>query len=596
MNELARIKTVIIAFGLLGALIVGRLFEISIVDHAGLIAEAAKQQTDARDILPQRGGIFVQDRAANSTVAVAESIESYAFSAVPYYMEDPEGYARLLANHLNLDSEELLKKFSSNKKYIDPIVHGLTYDQAQALVDTINTYERAQNNGKWKDRSVNFDKSQGSILNFINNTFFIREYTRVYPEESLMGQLLGYVNSNGGQYGFEGQFDKELKGYPGRVELEQDSAGNALSRSQQVSGQDGISYELTIDRNIQGFIEQALQAEVTKSEAKAGTVIVVDPRNGDILGMASTPGYNPNSYSAVAKQDISLFDNPAISKQWEPGSIFKPLVMAAAIDQGVVTPETTDTFASSVTVDGYEINTALGKSFGKESMTDVIVNSDNVAMVWLANKMGNEMIASYLDKYGFGKQTGIDLRYEIAGTVKQVAKWRPIDRATVAFGQGIAVTPLQVATAYTAIANTDGSMREPHLIKAVIQPDGHREELAPRTAVPVLKSDTASKVRAMLVATVEHNHRRAGVDGYVLGGKTGTAQVPNPNGPGYLENTYNHSFVGMGPADNPQFLVLTKIDQPNLAKVGNFAESTAVPLFSTVANFLLNYLQIPPSK
>jgi cell division protein FtsI/penicillin-binding protein 2 len=595
MGERPRLSWCIIIVLLISSVLLIKLFSVSIVQHTEYVAQAENQQNVIRDILPRRGTIYVQDSAAGKTIVVAESVERYALSATPVNLNHKAEYAHLFATLFNLDEAKLLASFQRDSKYMDPFMHNLSQQDIQHVEDQINQLATQFNPG-YKPQTVNFDSNQGDILYFTNGTFFIREFARTYPEGGLLGQALGFVDDKGqGQYGLEGQFDRELRGYQGQVRLERDSAGNLLGENGAVEGQDGTGYELTIDRNIQHFAEDAITNEVKDSEAKSGSIIVMDAKTGEITAMASTPSYDPNTFRDAAKQDIGLFDNPVISKQWEPGSIFKPLVMAGAIDQGVVTPETADDFPESVTVNGYTIETALRKSYGHESMTDVLVNSDNVAMVWLANKMGNQMVGDYIKRFGFGSPTGVDLRNEIGGTVPKVEKWSDISRATISFGQGIATTPLQVITAYSAIANK-GALVKPHLVKAVVRPDGTRDLATVTPGEQVIKPETAHKLLQMLTAVVVKEHKRAGVDGYKLGGKTGTAQVPNPDGPGYIENAYNHSFIGMGPIDDPRFIVLVKVDQPNLEKVGQFAESTAVPTFSKVANFLLNYYQIPPTN
>lgn len=594
MVESGRIRFFTIVMLAFALVLVGKLFSTSVLEHSVHVAQAEKQQNVERDVLPRRGSVYLQDLSAGKATLAATSIERYALSATPNNVKDKERYADLLASKLQLDREKLLTGFKRESLYMEPFAHGLTKDQLEDIQDALNKLAQEID----PDRSakvLNFDAAQGGILYSINGFFFVREYQRVYPEGQLAGQLMGFVDDRGkGQYGFEGQYDQELRGFIGKVRLEKDSIGNLLGESGSIKGEDGNSYELTIDRNIQYYLEQQLAEEVARSEAKGGTIIVMNPKTGEIQGMASTPAYDPNAFRTIAKDQIGLFDNPAISKQWEPGSIFKPLVMAAAINEGVVTPATRDTFAGSVVVDGYTINTALKKAYGNESMTDVLVNSDNVAMVWLANKMGNEMVANYLSSFGIGKRTGIDLRNEIAGTFKPVSTWRSIDRATVSFGQGVATTPLQVLTSYTALAG-DGSVVKPHVVKTVVRADGEREAISPEVGPRILKPEVVEQLKVMLTAVVQHGHKRASVNGYKIAGKTGTAQVPNPDGPGYID-AYVHSFVGFGPVDDPEFLVLTKVDQPNIAKVGQFAETTAVPLFARVANFLLNYYQIPPTN
>lgn len=592
MSPRARVAIIVGIISLLTIVLVVRVFVIAVINHGGYLAEAKQQQQVERDILPRRGSVYIQDGATGQPVVVAESVERYSLSATPKNVTHKAEYAHLLSQLSGQDESKVKAALDKDNLYMDPLKTGLTKEDVESMAHQIFLLEK-QFTHYSSEVQVNFDVTQGNILQYLGGVFFIREYERTYPEGPLLGQVLGFVNDKGtGQYGFEGQYDSELKGYAGKVSLETDSKGTTLQQIDQIAGQDGTNYELTIDRNIQQTVEQALADEVTKDQAKGGSVIVMDPKTGAIDAMASYPTYDPENFRA--NTDPSLFDNPTISSVWEPGSIFKPLIMAAAIDQGVVTADTANDFAENVQVDGYTINTALLRAYGHETMTDVLVNSDNVAMVWLGNKMGNEMMADYIRRYGFGTVTGIDLKNEIGGQIVDPAKWSNILRATTSFGQGIAVTPIQILSAYTAIAN-NGVEAAPRLVKGVVNADGTETDVPVPDGKQVLKPETAATLRDMLTAVVVHNHKRAGVEGYSVGGKTGTAQVPDPVNGGYLPNTYNHSFVGMAPANDPKFVMLVKIDQPNIQESGEFAESTAVPLFGQLARFLLHYYQVPPS-
>ncbi len=568
---------------------------IAVLDHSTLFAAAKEQQQVARDILPRRGSVYVQDAATGTPVVVAESVQRFALSATPVNVTHKQDYADLFASLGGGDATKIKATLDKNGQYMDPAVHGLDQQQVQDVATKILAIEHTYLPNQ-KPVALNFDSTQGDVIQYLGGTFFVREYERTYPEGGILGQVLGFVNDKGkGQYGFESAYDTQLKGYAGTVSLETDSRGTALQQVNQVTGQDGTSYVLTIDRNIQAEVEQELSTEVQKDQAKAGSVIVLDPKTGGVVAMASYPTYSPADFRTVAQANSDLFDNPPISDVWEPGSIFKPLIMSAALDQGVVTPVTAGDFAENVVVDGYKINTALLKSYGHETMTDVLVNSDNVAMVWLGNKMGSDLMGEYIRKFGFGSLTGIDLKGETTGKVVDPAKWSNVLQATTTFGQGIAVTPIQIATAYAAIAN-NGLEPVPHLVQGSMNAKG-TETLNPiAPGSQVLKPETAATMRNMLTAVVVHNHKRAGVDGYKVGGKTGTAQVPDPVNGGYLANVYNHSFVGMAPADDPKFVMLVKVDQPNSDTAGEFAESTAVPLFGRLASFLLHYYQVPPTN
>lgn len=595
MSGRGRILILTICICIVTTTVLVRLFATSVSDHSEYKAMADDQQNVVQKILPKRGTIWLQDYAGGKTTVAAQSIQRFSVSATPKNVKNKEQYAALLSRLSGTDEAQLLASFKKDNGYMQPFAYGLTVEEVQKYVDGINELERTLNSGA-KDKHLSFDSSQGNVLYFTNGVIFTSEYYRVYPENSLLGQAIGFVDKTGkGKYGVEGKYDTELTGFGGAVRMERDSSGKLLRQNGSIEGQDGTSYELSIDRNVQYYIEQALAKRVQDSEAKGGSVVVMDPKTGEIIAMASTPTYDPNNYRTVAQDNISLFDNPVTSKQWEPGSIFKTMVMAAALNEGLVTPDTANDFPASVQVEGHTINTALMKSYGHETMTDVIVNSDNVAMVWVAEKLGNETMRRYITDFGFGATTDVDLLNEIGGKVPELNNWRDINRATMSFGQGIAVTPMQIIAAYAAIAN-GGTRITPHITKALVRADGTREEVKPQTGSQVVTTKTADEIKQMLTAVVEREHKRAGVDGYKLGGKTGTAQVPNPDGPGYLENQYNHSFAGIGPIDNPRFVILTKIDQPNIEKVGRYAETTAVPLFSEVMNFLLHYYQIPPTN
>jgi cell division protein FtsI/penicillin-binding protein 2 len=575
-------------------IVAGRLVAQAAFPDKKLLALAETQHYTERDTLPRRGTIYFQDFDANQLVTVAESVDRYSISATPEFVDKPEQFAAALAPLVGTEPAALLKGFTNGTKYMAPFGRNLTLEQVQGLVTAINAVNRAAS-PSYKEYTLNLDARQGAAIFFTNGFFFKKEYGRFYPEGALAGQVLGYVDANGnGQYGFEGQFQQQLAGSVGKQRFERDSGGRLLNEVAELPGSDGTSYELTIDRNVQRFAENALAEVVKNAEAKAGNVLVMDTKTGAIIAMASTPSYDPNSYNEAAKNDITVFDNPAISRQWEPGSIMKPIVMALGLETGTVTPSTTNTFAASVTVEDYTISTALNKAYGLESMTDVMVNSDNVAMVWLADLLGNQRMGEGLSAFGFGKRTGIDLRNEIPGTFSAWNKWRNINRATISFGQGVAVTPLQILTAYAAFGN-GGVLPKPHVTKAIVTESGETQDISYAQGERVMSEKTARDILSMLEEVVVRKHPRAGATGYKVGGKTGTAQVANLDGPGYKEGAYTHSFAGIAPLDNPRFAILTKIDEPNTEKVSTFAEGTAVPLFGQVVRYLLHYYQVTPT-
>jgi cell division protein FtsI/penicillin-binding protein 2 len=309
--------------------------------------------------------------------------------------------------------------------------------------------------------------------------------------------------------------------------------------------------------------------------------------------MCGAPDFDSNEYGNV--ESINVFNNPAIFDAYEPGSVFKPLTMAAAIDAGAVTPTTTFTDTGSVLVDGWPkpIGNAEGKVYGTVDMTKVLEDSINTGMIYAMRAMGMETFVVYVKSFGFGQYTGIELETENAGTIDSLDLGAEIYAATASFGQGITVTPLQIVMAYAAIAN-GGVLKAPLIVDEIQYADGTVEKRSTRDIAQVMDPKTARLVSAMLVSVIEHGHgKRAAVPGYYIGGKTGTAQVAKTDGIGYEQDNTIGSFAGFGPVEDPKFAMVVRIDNP---KDVVWAESTAAPLFGEIAQFLLQYFEVPPVR
>jgi cell division protein FtsI/penicillin-binding protein 2 len=380
-------------------------------------------------------------------------------------------------------------------------------------------------------------------------------------------------------------------GSSGFVQSYHDLTGRDLVDSEKVLSQvqQGVNLYLTIDRAVQYFVEEKLKNAVEEFQAEGGSVIVMNPKTGEIVAMANYPNYNPNEYFKVEKYEN--FNNASVAHFWEPGSVFKPLTMAMAIDLDLVTPDTAEEFGASIKVLDREIFNSEKRPYGRETMTQVLENSDNVGMVWVGQKLGKDNFYDYLYKMGFGDATGIDLSSESPGQVVDKSLVSEVDLATMTFGQGIAVTPIQMVTAVGAIAN-GGYLMKPYVVDKIKTVDGNEVKVNPEVVRSVLKPSTANSISAMMVSVVENGHgKQAGVDGYYVAGKTGTAQVPI-NGV-YDSNKSIGSFVGFAPAFDPRFVMLVKIDIP---KTTEWAESSAAPVFGEIAQFLLNYYMIAPDR
>lgn len=559
-----RVKSLAVFLVLLCFLLVFKMGNIQIFKHEHYLALAQNQQRFEQTQMAERGKIYVHDSASDpsSYYPLAFDVKKFAVWAVPNQIKKKDETAKALSDLLLLPEKDIFDKINNDKLYIPALKRGLTLDEAHLIQDKK-----------------------------IAGVYVTPEYSRYYPEETLASQVLGFVNSESdGKYGFEGHYDNELKGKEGNVTGEKDTLGRIINLLDQTDPQNGNSYVLTIDRSAQYFIEKKLTEAMEKYQAESGTVIAMDIKTGGILAMASTPTFDPNNYRDQAGKDSSLFMNPAISYLFEPGSIFKPLVMAAALDKGLVTPDTESVFESTVQVQGYTIHTAEDKAFGRESMTQVLQNSDNVGMVWVANLLGNGDLDKYIRAFGLLDRTGIDLDTESTGRVPDPKQWRDINRATISFGQGISVTPMELLSAYAAIAN-GGKYIYPHIVDKVIYDNGQEKSTGKEEGQQVISKTTADQMKEMLYNVVMNGTaKKAQVPGFRIAAKTGTAQIAKPEG-GYEDNDtklgiYNHSSAGFAPVDDPQFALLVKLTKP---KTSHYAESTAVPLFGEISSFLLNY-------
>jgi cell division protein FtsI (penicillin-binding protein 3)/stage V sporulation protein D (sporulation-specific penicillin-binding protein) len=320
-------------------------------------------------------------------------------------------------------------------------------------------------------------------------------------------------------------------------------------------------------------------------------VVIIQPSTGKIIAMCNVPDFDPNDYGNV--ENISVYNNAAIFDAYEPGSVLKPIVMSAALDAGVVSPTETYEDAGEVKIDEYTIRNSDLKAHGIQTMTEVLEKSLNTGMIYVMRQMGGEIMTRYLENYGFGTLSGIELDSESEGVKDALYNDAEIYYATASYGQGITATPLQIALAYGAMAN-GGWLMKPYIVEEKRYNDGTVEETQPQRVRQVINEKSATTIGAMMVSVVENGHGKyAQVDGYYIAGKTGTAQVAKKDGVGYEENKTIGSFAGYGPVENPQFAMVVRIDYP---KTTQWGESTAAPIFGEVAEFILDYLEIPPTR
>ncbi|MEK7167604.1 MAG: penicillin-binding protein 2, partial [Patescibacteria group bacterium] len=349
---------------------------------------------------------------------------------------------------------------------------------------------------------------------------------------------------------------------------------------------DGSDLILTLDRAIQFKACQAIADGVKKYEAEAGAAIVINPKTGGILAMCGAPDYDPDDYGNV--EDISIYNNTGIFQAYEPGSIFKPITMAAALDLGKLEPETTYEDPGFVQYGPYKIKNFADKVYGKSTMVEVLDNSINTGAIFAMNQIGKQAFTQYVKDFGFGKSTGIELDTESPGVVSNLDLKGDIYAATASFGQGIMATPLQMVRAYSVFANA-GKMVKPYIVSQIISPEGEVESFSPQEAGQIVSPKTAMVLGGMLVSVVENGHaKRAAVSGYRVAGKTGTAQVASSYG-GYSGNV-NVSFVGYAPFSDPKFAMIVVFYKP---KNSQEAAISSAPVFADIAKFILQYYNVP---
>jgi len=561
---------------LIGGVIFFRLFTLQIFNHAFYAALAQGQYQVFANLIPERGQIFARDKYSETLFPLASNQKLTLVYAVPKHIQNREEFAILLAPILEMDKEAILKRINKENDLYEPLKNKVT-DEKVEVIKRLNL------------------KAVG----------FTPESWRVYPEGGLASHVLGFVGYDGdqrkGRYGVEGYYEEKLAGKPGFLEAEKDVAGRWISigKKEMKPARDGDDLILTIDRAVQYKVEAELKKAVEKWSADSGTIIVLDPQTGGILGMANDPDYNNNDYAAVS--DINIFNNSAIFENYEPGSSFKPICMAIAVDSGAVSPQTTYTDTGAVNVGGYTIHNYDNKSYGVQTMTNVLERSINTGMVFVNQKTGAERLYQGLVNFGFNALSGIDLDTELQTALPQASTWRTSNLATIGFGQGIAVTPIQLVVATAGIAN-GGKILAPRIVAEIIhhESDGEetREVIEPKIAREAIKPATAGTLSAMLVSSMENGFAKAGsVSGYHLAGKTGTAQVPLQNAKGYEPDKVITSFIGFGPIEDPRFVILVKLNNPKSSETYHVVgENTAGPVFRAVAQFLVNYYQIAPTE
>ncbi len=570
-----RIQVVKLIFLMLTCLVSVRLFMIMIMQHGLYTALASDSHEVFAELTPERGLLYLENNDGKRTPLALNRDKFIVFADTRIY-DDPKTpleVAEKLTSFFGYDNERKFKVLEQLQKPKDG------YEQLEKNIDEAT-------------------KTRLEALQ-LPGIHFTRFRERYYPEGILAAPVVGFVGKNEagnsvGRYGIEGYWDSIIGGNGGFLEGIRSATGAwiPLAGRSFERAVDGADLVLTLDRTVQYEACERLRDAVSLYEAQAGSLVIMDPITGSLTALCSIPDFDPNEYNKV--DDISVYNNLSIFESYEPGSVFKPITMAAALDAGVVKPE--DYFYDSGSADGNctkPIQNADNRSYKDQDMSGILEHSINTGVVHIVKKLGKERFRNYVEKFGFGTKTGIELDTEVAGTIAGLSqnKGDAVDcyTATASFGQGITVTPLQMVTAFSAIAN-GGKLMKPYIVKRIEYANGKVEDVKPIEVRQVVDKHTADTVAAMMVRVVDFSEGKRGqVPGYYIAGKTGTAQIAGPGG--YSAET-NHSFIGFGPVDNPKFVMLIRLEKPKRS----YANITAAPLFAQITSFLMSYYHIPPER
>lgn len=555
----ARVRIVIIGtfFGLLFLSVTGRAFYLQILKHEDLVKKAEKQHQRIVPLTPARGAIM--DR--NGT-PLAVSVEMDSCYAEPRHIQDTEGTAAVLAPFLGTTAQELHKKLATGKSFV------------------------------WLERRLTPEQSSRIKNLKLRGIGFSPESKRFYPNSEVAAHVIGFTGLDpNGLEGIELKYDSVILGNTGYLVTERDALGRDIApRDAMVKkSEPGKSIILTLDKNIQYIAERELAKAVTESQAKAGMALVMESSSGKILGMANFPSFNPNAYSHYSQAQLR---NRIVADSFEPGSTFKVFLIAAALEEKIVKP--TDVF--NCENGRYNIADRTihdTHSYARLSVSDILKYSSNIGAAKIGFKLGDDQLFRYLRSFGFGDRTGIDLPGESPGNLRDKRRWYGVDLATISFGQGVSTSAVQLAAAFSAVAN-GGTLMKPYIVERILDENGRDvQKFEPQALRRVISEDTARKVTRMMegVTTNGGTGLNAAVDGFRVAGKTGTAQKVDPVTRGYSATKRTASFIGFIPADKPRLTILVVIDEPKTSPYGGVV---AAPAFRGIALNSLCYLKVPP--
>lgn len=554
-SRLALVSLILSAAGLV---LVGRLVHLQIIQHDRLAAQSDKQYLRTVEITSGRGNIYDRNRNQLATNIRVESVY-----ADPKSVAEKTATARILARVLKLNPQAVLKKLKSNRHFV------------------------------WIKRKSELNAVEKLKQLDLVGVGFIAETKRYYPKRKLAASTLGFVGlDNQGLAGIEHFHHAVLKGRVQRTVLEKDARGRFLwttANAQDLNpGKQDVV--LALDEVIQFIAERELNRQVKEYRAKSGLAIVMDPFSGAVYAMASAPEFNPNNYAAYPPH---IWRNDAVASAFEPGSIFKPIVAAASLEEGLAGPD--DIFFcenGSYQIGKSRISEASNHQFGWLTLRSIIAKSSNIGAIKIAQRLGNRRFYDYIRKFGFGRRLGVDLPGEASGTLRSIRQWSGLSLASISFGHEISVTPIQMVSAIAAIAN-GGVLIRPRLTQAILKNGVLDRTFEPEALQTVLSEETSRQMINILKSVVKTGTgAKAAIPGFEVAGKTGTAQKIDPKTQTYSKTKYLASFVGFVPADAPRLVILVMIDEPQKTYWGG---EVAAPVFQRIARKTLRYLHIPSS-
>lgn len=592
MNLVWRVRLISAIFLLVFILIIARLFYWQVMKGEDLAAQADSQHFSSLEVPASRGEILFSDgsslvanknsyllyanlkKLADNKDDIADKVATVLAPQIPFVStSSAQVSVEERDNFLKVNKEELKKKIADRLSLQNAIWVNLAHFVSRS------------------------DKEKIAALN-IAGLDFADEQTRDYPEASMAAHVIGFVGSDAagtpkGFFGLEGFYERELSGKPGEVRVEKDALGRPIAIGEETrrDQQNGSTLVTTIDRSVQMFTETELLKGIADWQATGGTAIVADPKTGAIIAMANAPAYSPDNFSYYP---TNLYKNPAVANLYEPGSIMKPLVMAAAINENKLTPETRCNSCDGPTpVGGFLIHTFDNHYHPNETMTEVLINSDNTGMIFVGRTLGFDNLYSYFQKYGFGQKTGVDLEEEDGSDLRDPKSYYEVDKATMTFGQGIAVNALQMVRGFCVLAN-GGLQVTPHIVQSIISGD-KKIDLDWKTGPRIISKATSQTISQMLIRVANESPEHFPKDrikelaDFKIAAKSGTAQIPIAGK--YASTGTVASVIGYFPAENPKYVVYVKLNEPAVRPWGS---DTAGPVYFGIVRDLINYYGISP--